>query len=668
MTFLAPLSGIIAGAVAAPLLALLYFLRLRRRPIRVSSTMLWTRAVRDLQVNAPFQWIRPSWLLLLQMLALASFCLAAARPAIEAEGEQAARLIIMIDRSASMAAPAGDDDDPDATRLDLAKRRALELIARLEAGGVTGEGATQAAVVSFAAEARLVADFTSDAAALRGPVQSITQTDQPADLDAALRLAGAMLASADEERGIRVALLSDGAVEAAPRAIAALKNAEFRFVRTGPPPGARRNNAGVVALSAQRDFDEPAIVRLFTRLINTRDQPIETTLTITVEGTPLRAVSVEIPSASPEGPGEATKTIQWRSAASSGQALVVASISGEDDLAADDRAGFLLAPPPRPRVLVVAPAERSAADRLAHEMLLRALRATEPASVEEMSASRYATLTQTGRLPADHDLVVFDGVPPDILPPASSLSFGAGLPPLGARIVEAPDDEAPSTSRIVSWRRTAPLLRHVSLDAVVLRSAPAVVAGDGGPGIEALAQGERGPLIVRIAEGARDRVIVGFDLAQSNWPVQAGFAIFIANAVESLTAPGGAGGARYWTTSEPVVVAPARGAERVRASGPIERAVEVPRGAAEVSLGVLPLAGVYEAQGAAAGDRVIPVNLLDERESALTTADSVRLPAGDAPATSLAATQPKEIWQWFVLAGLVLLTIEWLLYAARMRV
>ena len=69
MTFLAPSAGLLAAAFVVPLLLSLYFLKLRRRPVRVSSTMLWRRAVHDLQVNAPFRMIKPSWLLLLQLLA-----------------------------------------------------------------------------------------------------------------------------------------------------------------------------------------------------------------------------------------------------------------------------------------------------------------------------------------------------------------------------------------------------------------------------------------------------------------------------------------------------------------------------------------------------------------------------------------------------------------------
>jgi len=86
MTLLAPADAIVAAAVGGLLLVLLYILRLRRRPLRVSSILHWPKAVVDAQANEPFQRLRPSWLMALQAAALALLSLAAGRPVLDDGG------------------------------------------------------------------------------------------------------------------------------------------------------------------------------------------------------------------------------------------------------------------------------------------------------------------------------------------------------------------------------------------------------------------------------------------------------------------------------------------------------------------------------------------------------------------------------------------------------
>src|SRR6516225_308720 len=49
---------------------LLYFLKLKRKPLAVPSTFLWRKSIEDLHVNSLLQWLRQNVLLLLQLLAV----------------------------------------------------------------------------------------------------------------------------------------------------------------------------------------------------------------------------------------------------------------------------------------------------------------------------------------------------------------------------------------------------------------------------------------------------------------------------------------------------------------------------------------------------------------------------------------------------------------------
>jgi len=69
MSFLAPAAAILA--LTLPAIVALYFLKIRRPTRIVPALHLWPNQIRDRQANVPWQRLRPSWLLFLQLLAAA---------------------------------------------------------------------------------------------------------------------------------------------------------------------------------------------------------------------------------------------------------------------------------------------------------------------------------------------------------------------------------------------------------------------------------------------------------------------------------------------------------------------------------------------------------------------------------------------------------------------
>ena len=126
MTLLPALPGwwpwALLGAVAVGIV-LLYFLKLRREPVEVPSTFLWTRTIEDLHVNRLLQRLRTSVLLLLQLLILAAIALALLRPGYRGDAGLDSRMVWLLDHSASMNAPSGGGDDRGVNPTPLGSRQ-----------------------------------------------------------------------------------------------------------------------------------------------------------------------------------------------------------------------------------------------------------------------------------------------------------------------------------------------------------------------------------------------------------------------------------------------------------------------------------------------------------------------------------------------------------------
>ncbi len=641
MTLLAPTAALIALGITLPALIAFYMLKLRRRTVRVSSTMFWESRTSDLQVNVPLRWLRVSALFLLHLAILLLLVGALGRPAIEGDAASGGVVYLVVDRSASMGARDGEGGR---TRLEEARRRAETIGRRALGSGAQGVG-----VIAFAREARIVVAPTRSANELARAIGSIGPSEQAGDLAGALALVEALGAGDGDEAGesspALAVVLSDGL--SARDGPLALAGARARYERVGPAAGSPRDNAGIVALGAARDPDDPALVRVFVRAQSVSPEPVATTIDVRVDGEEAGRTPIVLDAAETGSPSSAARTLELRLPEGG---VVGLSLAREDGLAADNGAWLVARAPRRPSVLVVAPdaqADPFLMDVLA-ELDLRSLRVVGPGDYERFAGGDLGGI----------DLLVFDRASVSEAPTRASLSFGVGMPGYRA-------GEEAGPTRVVSWSRAHPVLRDVTLDSVyVARWRPLAPAGEGV--VEPIATGDAGALIVAGESGSVRRVGVGFELAQSNWSVQVGFAIFVAGAVDWLTASGRGGEEWFVTTGEAARV-PA-GGERTRVLGPVERVVpSVAAGAGGLAdVGVLDRAGVYRVEGV--DGFALAVNLLDARESTIGTRDELLIAGRSVESGGGGTRERREIWWWFVLLAGALLIAEWTLAAWRMRV
>jgi hypothetical protein len=181
LTFATPLFlGLLASL---PLVIWWHVQRVRHRPRPVAALFLWEEARREAAQRR--RW-RPSWSLLLQLLAVAAAAFALAQPSLDWRGPP--DWVLVVDARAGMRAI-----DPEGERLQRAREAALEI--------ATGAGAV--AVVRAGTSAEVVLGFTRDRDALRAALAALEAGDATGDPVEALALARSLAA------GAPIAWLSD---------------------------------------------------------------------------------------------------------------------------------------------------------------------------------------------------------------------------------------------------------------------------------------------------------------------------------------------------------------------------------------------------------------------------------------------------------------------------
>src|SRR5256714_995044 len=228
MSFLAPAAAVLA--LTLPAIVALYFLKIRRPTRIVPALHLWPNQIRDRQANVPWQRLRPSWLLFLQLLAAAVLVAAAVQPALPACAALAPHRIVLIDASASMQAM-----DVVPSRLGVAKRQANAIIDQLGPQD-------RMTVIAIGPVARIVASVTGDRDTLHRAVNGVTASNGAADLSAALAMAAGLVRAGDDARAY---LFTDGIVQPL--------RASFAAGLPLPPPylpaRASRGNVGLAYLA-----------------------------------------------------------------------------------------------------------------------------------------------------------------------------------------------------------------------------------------------------------------------------------------------------------------------------------------------------------------------------------------------------------------------------------
>lgn len=649
---LTPLQWVLL-ALVPPAIISLYFLKLKRHPVEVPSTYLWTRTIEDLHVNSIWQKLRQSLLLFLQLLLLALAILACTRPGWRGMDLVGDRFIFLLDASASMNAT-----DVSPTRLDAAKQRALDLIEQMESSDV-------AMVISFSDVPRIEQTFTNNRSALRQAVNKIKATNRTTDLREALRAASGLAnpgrISQKGTNDVQVAdalpatmyIVSDGGFDQLPEFSPGNLDAEYIKIGTAAP-----SNVGVVAFSTERNAEKAGQLQAFARIENTSDAAVEVDVSLFLNDTLADASRVSIPADAAEGVSFALRDVQ--------DGVLKVEVQHKDHLALDNLAYAPINTPRRARVLVVT----SGNDAL--KLALTTEAALKIADVAFVGPEALATKEHRDAvLAGSFDLIIYDRCVPTEMPEANTLFIGAIPPAEGWK-----GGERQQGPQVIDTDRMHPLMYLVELGTVLIFDA---IPMTGPQGAATLIDADQGPLLMIAPRKSFEDAVLAFELvgaypdgevnAKTNWPRRRSFPLFVMNVLRYLGGGRTELNASVARPGSPIKLRTEVPAERITVESPTGIRTQVEReGESTFVYTQTDELGIYtvrEGNARDAGQR-FAINLFDARESDLVPRATLEL-GYEQPLVGAGSSTPtrKELWKWLLIGGLGVLVFEWYIYNRR---
>ncbi len=585
-------------ATTAGAIAFLYWLKPPPQRVIVPSTFIWARVLKERKRRSDF-W---RWLVSL-LLALAVgllIALSIGKPAVEALSGRARRIAIVLDTSPTMATVTSTGQ----TRWEVAVQKTQEL---LNEGSVASQYLVTDTGGQFPGTG-----FTSRARALE-----LVDELRPALRDRA-RFPEEDPSLADDAQ-TDVYLIGDGVlIRDAPSHVTPISVFE------------PADNVGITAFDLRPVPAEATRYEGFLEISNHGSE--STRVVIQIDGTAgasdQRAVTL--------GPGEVLGENLNVDNFLSGPIRVLIDAPG-DALALDNVAYTYLAAPRRVRTVLVT----------SGNAYLETLLELDPrVALETIAPSAYAVPESADDLP---ELYVMDR----FAPPDKPLVPALWIRPPSVAWLPALTGEDMTELSLAGVRSEHPLLQHVSLEDVVIESAAIVSPGD-----HEVAAGTLEQPVLLVGETPLRWAELTFDLGDSNFPLQAGFPIFLANAVAWLT------GTDVVPTPLGTITVPATIAAVTDMRGD-----DVPTRTVGSLTAFTPDAPGLFSVRTTSGDLVISANLLSPDVSAVNaSAFAGEDSAGGIVDYLSGSVGGGELWLVLVLVALVLVLAEWWTYHRRMTV
>ncbi len=600
--------------LAIPLLLALHLLRPRRRRVLISSLALWQAALREREGSQGLRRLLHNLSLLLLLAAALVLGLALAGPQWLTRATEQADIVLVLDVSASMQARSGIGR----TRFDQALDEAASIVDRLPPNA-------RLLVMTSGRRALLRTGFEADRGVLRQALREIRPGDEAGRPREALALALSLIRGRSDAR---IYFVTDGAFE--PEVDPGSPKVILRVV------GTPARNVAITRFDLRQEHGVEDRFQVLLAVRNYTDAPLVVPASVTLEGRELFARTLTL----------AAKDEQTLVLALTGRALgqAIARIEPNDGLAADNRAFALLDAPEVLHVLLLS------RNNVYLEAVLAALPDTDVVKRDTLGNDDIAQLARS------FDVVVFDGITPPPLPPGNFLlldTVAPALPFSAAGRVTQPDIVASGPSA---------LMRNIDLSAVRIEAARRVAVDPRTPGLQRLFWSRETDLALALIDESRKLVYLGFDLAASNFPRQTAFPLFVSQSLAWLRPRGAERVSNHIAAGSVISLSLAAGESQAIVHTPSGKAHTLAANDGAALYDATATAGIYR-YSAGNVTRHFAVSLNDARESDLNRRWSPREqhPKADAGSASARGFQP--LWPYLLATALLLLALEWLVWA-----
>jgi Ca-activated chloride channel homolog len=628
-----PLASLIQiFALAGTATVIFYILKLRRRPVAVPFSKIWTRILRDKEATSLFSQLKRLLSLLLQLALLALLLLALGDPRAAQNLIEGRNIVVLVDASASMQAT-----DVAPSRLEAARERVKGMVRGLS-------GTDRMLIAQMDAAATPLSTLTGEVAELEAGLGKLAPTDASADFPRALRFA------ADSLRGLpspEIIVVSDGALgdPADTAGPVHLGDVKLSYVKIGE----RARNAAITGFSVRRYPLDKSRYEVMLEVTNTSEEPLDVELSLFGDGTLTDLTRLrlrpheKLPRFYPNLSG-ASKTLEAKLALADGT---------RDDLPADDHAYALLPERRRARVQVVTSGNM---------YLEAALLLDEYLDVTVVDPAKYP-----GK--GGFDVTVFDNVAPPVAPGSGGVLYlnpsGTDVPFEVGKAVES-DDKKDDRLGFDVLDAKSPLLRYTALSDVNIARGHVL---KGAKEDKIVAASYKGPLLLQGRRSGAKFVALGFDIRESDFPMRIAWPLFLLNTINDFVEEDVSYISSFRTgTVWNVPVSSAADTATLELPSGEKRTVPVKDGRA-VFLGQL--AGFYKISTGSAAEEtsMFAANLSDPLESTIAPHDKLEVDgrvAGEVGEFKVGVR--REIWVYLLAAVLLVTTLEWLTFHRRITV